>query len=384
MHGIRASMKEDSVPMRRVSVLVAVLLLLAATVGAPIAQARQAAAAAPQAAGRYIVTFADDPVATYNGYKAGFPATRPKAGKNINPKSAAVVKWQKYLTAKHDAALAKVGATKYYDYTVTNNAVAAKLTARQAAKLRSTKGVISLSKDRLAKPDTSLSPSFLGLDAAGGLWSQLGGNRRAGAGVVVGVIDTGIWPESKAFAGGTGIPVPADWDGKCVAGEQFPVTSCNDKLIGARYFVAGFGKHNINKSDYLSPRDGDGHGSHTASTAAGNRVTGVSIEGKVFEDGTVSGMAPGAKVATYKVCWTGEPGDPRRLLQLRQRGRDQRRRARRRRRPELLDRWHLRVRRARPGRAGLPRRHRMPVSSSPTPPATAARAPARSTIPPRG
>ena len=96
--------------MRRVSVLVAVLLLLAATVGAPIAQARQAAAG-PQAAGRYIVTFSDDPVATYSGYKAGYPATRPKAGKKINPKSAAVVKWQKYLTAKHDAALAKIGAT---------------------------------------------------------------------------------------------------------------------------------------------------------------------------------------------------------------------------------------------------------------------------------
>jgi subtilisin family serine protease len=295
--------------MRRVSVSVAVMLLLAATVGAPIAQAKQANAA-PQAAGRYIVTFADEPVATYSGYKAGFPATRPQAGKKVNTRSAAAVKWQKHLTAQHDAALAKVGAEKYYDYTITNNAVAAKLTAGQAAKLGSMKGVLALSKDRIAQPDTSLSPTFLGLDGAGGLWSQLGGNRSAGAGVVVGVIDTGIWPESKAFAGGTGIPVPADWNGRCVAGERFPVTSCNDKLIGARYFVTGFGKHNIDKSDFLSPRDGDGHGSHTASTAAGNRVTGVSIEGKVFEDGTASGMAPGAKVAAYKVCWTGEPGIP--------------------------------------------------------------------------
>ena len=298
---------EGSVPMRRVSVLVAVLLLLAATVGAPIAQARSAAANS-HAAGRYIVTFSDEPVVTYTGYKAGFPATRPQAGKKLNAKSPNVVKWQKHLTAQHDAALAKVGATKFYDYTVTNNAVAVKLTAKQASKLAGMKGVISLSKDRLAHPDTSLSPSFLGLDGPGGLWSQLGGNRRAGAGVVVGVIDTGIWPESKSFAGGTGIPIPAGWAGKCVAGERFPVTSCNDKLIGARYFVAGFGKHNINKSEFLSPRDGDGHGSHTASTAAGNRVTGVSIEGKVFDDGTVSGMAPGAKVAAYKVCWTGEPG----------------------------------------------------------------------------
>jgi subtilisin family serine protease len=293
--------------MRRVSVVVATLmLLLAAVFVAPVQAARGNASA--YTAGRYIVTFADEPVASYTGYKAGFAATRPAAGKKLNPKSAAVARWQKHLTAQHDAALAKVGATKIYDYTVTNNGVAVQLTAKQATKLAAMKGVLSLSKDRLAHPDTTQSPHFLGLDAAGGLWEQLGGQTHAGAGVVVGVIDTGIWPESKAFKGSTGIPVPADWHGKCVAGEQFAVTNCNDKLIGARYYLAGFGKKFINKSDYLSPRDGDGHGSHTASTAAGNRVTGVKIDGTTFDNGIVSGMAPGAKVAAYKVCWTGEPG----------------------------------------------------------------------------
>jgi subtilisin family serine protease len=298
--------------MRRAPIFVAAALVAATVIAAP-------ASAAPGGngnghgryeAGRYIVTFAEEPVASYAGGTKGFAGTRPAAGKHINPNSAAVRKYQEHLTAVHDAALASVGAldAKIYDYTVTNNGVTAQLTARQATKLAATKGVVGLEKDQLAKPDTSLTPTFLGLDAAGGLWEQLGGNRRAGAGVVVGVIDTGIWPESKAFAGKTGIPVPSDWAGKCVSGEQFPNTSCNDKLIGARYYLDGFGKKNINKSDYLSPRDGDGHGSHTASTAAGNFVTGVSIEGKVFENGTVSGMAPGAKVAAYKVCWTGKPG----------------------------------------------------------------------------
>ena len=71
--------------------------------------------------------------------------------------------------------------------------------------------------------------------------------------MVVGVIDTGIWPESTAFAGGTGIPVPADWHGACVSGERFDKNlHCNDKLIGARYYVAGFNKHNIAKDEYLS------------------------------------------------------------------------------------------------------------------------------------
>ncbi len=260
-------------------------------------------------AGRYIVTFADEPVASYSGYAAGYPATRPKAGRHINPRSTAVQKWRTHLTAKHDRALRKVGATKIYDYTIANNGVAVRLSAQQAFELSKVRGVVALSKDQKAQPDTSDSPHFLGLDAEGGLWSQLGGQANAGSGVVVGVLDTGIWPESRSFSGGTGIPVPADWNGKCVSGERFDKNlHCNDKLIGARYFVSGFNKHNIAKEEYLSPRDGDGHGSHTASTAAGNNVSGVTIDGNEFSNGTATGMAPGAKVAAYKVCWTGKPG----------------------------------------------------------------------------
>ena len=273
--------------------------------------ARAAAPASGQgyASGRYLVTFADDAVASYDGYVDGYPATHPRRGQKINPNSAAVKKWQGYLTSKHDSALERVGATKIYDYTVVNNGVAVDLSASQAAKLAKVPGVVALERDQRATPDTSDSPHFLGLDAQGGLWEQLGGQTNAGAGIVVGVIDTGIWPESKAFAGGTGIPVPADWHGACVSGEQFDKNlACNDKLIGARYFVSGFNKHNIAKEEYLSPRDGDGHGSHTASTAAGNKVTGVTIDGNVFSNGTATGMAPGAKVAAYKVCWTGKPG----------------------------------------------------------------------------
>ncbi|MDQ1710442.1 MAG: hypothetical protein QOG49_1827, partial [Frankiaceae bacterium] len=257
-------------------------------------------------AGRYIVTFDEDPIASYDGSVAGFAATKPARGHKIDAHSAAVGAWAAHLSAKHDDALARVGAAKLYDYTVTNNAVATDLTAKQAADLAKAAGVLDLEKDALAHPDTTESPAFLGLSAAGGLWSQLGGAKNAGAGTVVGVIDTGIWPESEAFQGGTGIPVPADWSGGCQAGEQFPVTECTDKLVGARYYVSGFDKHNISKAEYLSPRDGNGHGTHTSSTAAGNNGTHVVIDGHVVGSG--SGMAPGAKVAMYKVCWEGKPG----------------------------------------------------------------------------
>lgn len=255
--------------------------------------------------GRYIVTFADEPVASYDGYVAGYAATRPGRGERLNPNSAAVRAWQQRLQSGHDAALRLIGAAKLYDYTVTNNGVTAELTGGQAAALAARPDVISVVRDHMSQPDTTYSPTFLGLDAPGGLWDQLGGADQAGAGVVVGVIDTGIWPESEAFAGGTGIPIPPTWHGRCVPGERFSPNACNDKLIGARYFVQGFGIRNLPVNEFISARDGNGHGSHTASTAAGNNGTTVTIDGNLV--GTGSGMAPGAKVAAYKVCWEARP-----------------------------------------------------------------------------
>jgi subtilisin family serine protease len=292
----------------RASVVAATLIALLLTALLPAAiDARSSQAASPYRAGRYIVTFSDAAVADYTGYKAGFPATQPKPGHKFDSTSPAVVKWQQHLTNIHDAALAKVGASKIYDYTVTNNGVAVHLTARQAEQLSKMSGVVGLEPDRLAHPDTTLSPSFLGLDAGGGLWSQLGGGPHAGAGIVVGVIDTGIWPENPSFAGGTNIPIPATWHGTCQAGENFPSSTCNDKLIGARYYTGGFGLNRIAGFDYISPRDGNGHGSHTSSTAAGNYGVAVTIDGK--PQGNASGMAPGAKLAMYKVCWDAKDGN---------------------------------------------------------------------------
>ncbi len=269
------------------------------------------------AAGRYLVVFADEPAASYEGTVAGYARTRPDAGRKLDPTRAEVVRWRGHLTAVHDSALQAVGATKLADYTVATNGVAAELTAAQAQKLSGAQGIAGLQPDAEKTLDTTYSPEFLGLSQPGGLWSQLGGNTTAGKGVIVGVVDSGIWPESKSFAGAelkrdaAGQPVAATglrgkWFGACVQGEQFSSQDCNDKLIGARYYVAGFGKHNLAKEEYLSPRDGGGHGSHTSSTAAGNRVPGVSIDGTPM--GTASGMAPGAKLAMYKVCWEAKPG----------------------------------------------------------------------------
>jgi subtilisin family serine protease len=292
---------------RRTAVGVGVAVLVAG--GVAFATASNAAPSPTSSSykdGRYIVTFVDDPVAVYDGYAAGFAATRPKPGNKLDPASPAVKNWQQHLTAKHDAALAKVGATKVYDYTVTNNGIAADLTGEQATALAKTAGIVKLELDQKSHLDTTYSPEFLGLNAAGGLWSKVGGQANAGKGVVVGIIDSGIWPENPAFSGAKINPRPANWHGACVAGVNFPVSLCNNKLVGARYYVDGFGKQNIAKEEFLSPRDGSGHGSHTASTAAGNAGTTVTIDGNLI--GTGSGMAPAASIAAYKVCWEGKPG----------------------------------------------------------------------------
>ncbi|KAL5762602.1 hypothetical protein ACOSP7_018866 [Xanthoceras sorbifolium] len=135
-----------------------------------------------------------------------------------------------------------------------------------------------------------------------------------GEGVIVGLLDTGFWPESKAFSDEGLGPIPSHWKGACESGDQFNATiHCNRKVIGARWFVDGFlaeyGEFfNTSKKiqEFLSPRDANGHGTHTSSTATGSLVQNVSYNGLGF--GTVRGGAPRARLAMYKVCWNVDRG----------------------------------------------------------------------------
>lgn len=120
--------------------------------------------------------------------------------------------------------------------------------------------------------------------------------------------DAGIWPESKSFTDKGLGPVPSYWNGACEPGEQFdPVKHCNRKIIGARWFVKGilaeYGRplNSSGETEFMSPRDAIGHGTHTASTAAGSFVNNVSYRGVAC--GTARGGAPRARLAVYKVCW---------------------------------------------------------------------------------
>jgi subtilisin family serine protease len=257
-------------------------------------------------AGKYIVVFAAPPAAAYTGTRSGYAATRPVAGQHLRTDSRAVTSYRQLLTRVQSQTLARVGipaSRVTYHYTVALNGVATRLDARQAVALAKQPQVAMLLPDRMEHTQSTTAPGFLGLTGKSGLWNQLGGDslNGAGKGVIVGVIDTGVWPQNPGLQAGP-LPAPVKgWHGRCVAGEAFALSACNRKLIGARWFDKSFGPAHISASDYLSARDYEGHGTHTSTTAVGKPTT-ATIDGKSY--GQVSGIAPGAYLAMYKACWT--------------------------------------------------------------------------------
>ena len=206
----------------------------------------------------YIVRMLDNPVASYTGNIPGYAATKPQSGNKLDPNDAKVVRYAGYLDSQHTAALGKVGGRKVYDYRHAFNGFAAELTSAQAEALKSIEGVLSVEPDEIRQPDTTSTPAFLGLSAAGGFWDRLGGVGNAGEGIIVCIVDTGIWPESLSFSdrtGSNGLEMGESQDpwpttaAACLGGsghaaqacELFNASDCTMKLIGAQWFNAGFG-----------------------------------------------------------------------------------------------------------------------------------------------
>lgn len=293
------------------------------------------------AKGTYIVTLVDAPIAAYAGEVPGYRATKPDKGDRVDVASSDAKRYRSYLRKRQDTVAARVGAKPRERHEVGLAGFTSTMTGQQAARLARTEGVLSVTKDTLRHvPDARKSTDFLGLSGSRGVWSKLGGPQKSGRGVVVGVLDSGVWPESASFAGAPlqqaagqrkqlsaqhakqvektdqqFVPklsgdvitmVKSDggtFTGTCESGEEFSPAKCNTKLIGAR----SFGETWLNavpadqRADYVSPRDGEGHGSHTASIAAGNHNVEASADGHDY--GAISGVAPAAKIAVYKVLW---------------------------------------------------------------------------------
>ena len=270
----------------------------------------------------YIVQLTDKPIASYTGSVDGLDATQPAAGSRLDLASTQVQLYGDYLEQKQARVQALVAAAPVqYQYKIVLNGFSALLTDAEVRQLQASSDVANIAPDEPRALQTNYTPTFLGLDQPGGLWSQLGGKQHAGENIIIGIVDSGIWPENTAFADRldeNGVPShngnnvvygapPANWQGTCQTGEGFSAENCNNKLIGARYYRAATSA--LHWTEFLSPRDSvagptghGGHGTHTASTAGGNNGALATSNGASL--GKASGMAPRARIAAYKVCWT--------------------------------------------------------------------------------
>ncbi|XP_052175389.1 subtilisin-like protease SBT4.15 [Diospyros lotus] len=180
--------------------------------------------------------------------------------------------------------------SKIHSYGKSINAFAARLLPHEASRLSERRGVISVFPSTVRKLHTTRSWDFLGLP------EKVKRNHNAESNLIVGLLDTGIWPSSPSFQDSGYGPPPNKWKGKCEKIANF--TGCNNKLIGAKYINLD---NAASPTDDLSPVDTQGHGTHTSSTAAGATVKGASLYG--FAKGTARGGVPSARIAMYKVCW---------------------------------------------------------------------------------
>lgn len=262
-----------------------------------------------------VVRLKDAPLASYKGGIAGLPATSPRVtGRKLDPSAPDSQKYLKHLDAQITGfvgrAKKKSPSTKVTQkLDVVVGGVALTVPTDDVAAIAADPAVAAVYPNRLEQPQTEVSPQFIGAATA---WAQAGGQENAGENAIVGVIDSGIWPEHPSVAdpdpAGKAFPAPRGTTNGSARACQFgsatpgdvPFT-CNNKLIGAYRFMTTYQSIvGLDPGEFRSARDDDGHGTHTATTAAGDAGVAASIFGT--PRGIVSGIAPRAHIIAYKVC----------------------------------------------------------------------------------
>lgn len=289
----------------------ALLFSTAATAGGPEETAAVTGAAAPAApvdepepagqeplgdseTGLWVVQLTDPSLAAHLGSPAANVASPDRAG------------YLDYLAQRQDAAAeaieSRLGRSVRIPYAYRNvlNALTVEADRSEAAALAALPGVATVYPDQMRELATDVSQELIRAPA---VWDGETGPELAtrGEGVVTGLLDSGINPEHPAFAATaddgythTNPYGSGEFVGVCDPEHEDHEDICNDKLIGAWDFVFFL------FSD--TARDENGHGSHVASTMAGNPHEVVFTQGGEQFTRTVQGTAPRANVISYKVC----------------------------------------------------------------------------------
>jgi subtilisin family serine protease len=253
-----------------------------------------------------------DSLAAYRGGVKGYAATSPSVtGRKLNLRDATVRRYAGHVAGVEDgfknALRARVpDARAGRSLRTVYGGVALRVAGNRIADLLRVPGVVAVQKDTPQKLLTDSSPAFIGAPT---LYNQLGGSATAGRGVIVGVLDTGAWPEHPSYVDHGNLPAPppkADGTPRvCDFGDN-PLTpandpfACNHKLISGQPFLETYNAVVGGEVYPDSARDSNGHGTHTSTTAAGGPVAHADPLG--IDRGAIHGIAPGAHVAVYKVC----------------------------------------------------------------------------------
>ncbi|CAM8892429.1 unnamed protein product [Rhodiola kirilowii] len=206
------------------------------------------------------------------------------------------------IASVHHGSLEQAHESHVYSYKHAFRGFAARLSEHQASDIAKMPGVVSVFPNSKKVLHTTHSWDFMGMRGEATMEIP-GHSTKYQHNVIIGFIDSGIWPDSPSFSDHGMPPVPAGWKGLCQKGEGFNTSSCNRKIIGARYYMSGYLAEEgpSTSMSFRSPRDANGHGSHTASTAAGRYVKNMSYKGLAV--GGARGGAPMARIAVYKTCW---------------------------------------------------------------------------------
>ena len=241
-----------------------------------------------------VVQLKGDPISTN-------PGTKPAHGRKIDFNSNAVRSYRAQLNAgrnqfkrwlRTNAPAARV--TSEYDISL--NAVAVKLNGTSLATIAAAPMVQSAEYNVLYYPNLSQSHFIINADPA---WAAAGGRAMAGAGIMIGDIDTGI-DNTHPFFDPTGFSYPSGFP-KCDAADSNSHHQDQDckyvspKVIVAKVFYNKAGQQGL---DAQAIQD---HGSHTAGIAAGifNPSLNAVVNGVMIN--SMSGIAPGAFLGNYNV-----------------------------------------------------------------------------------